>query len=868
MKKILTVAAVAFCVGFLCQSARAYEKAITDTTDYIVQNAADAAGQNSVISGNHFPGGTPVAGKKYLVNGGLTTRSPNGSGSYTFVGDSFTLDEGANFVLKGVGSTVTIANLIVYNALISQGDGNSAKTLAGGMTVYGTPTAPSFIQGSGNGGTRRLILNSDISGAAGTRIKVQRTANDGTDSSGAQFYAHFAGDNSGYAGSIEVEGGGNGVCLVGYNNSSFGSSPNIMLSQGGKLFGGGNGGSVSLSGATITLNNGGLLGVYKAGSNNVGLQITGGSTISGSGTLTINNSGFEGSHDRRVALGNVAISGIDGIVVDNGVLQFNSGYSNPTIPITMTQSKMLRTANGISVGPVTLQAGSYMNVAGESVTLSSLTFDKTTDATPYVIKLIRTGCITVTGNIVNNLPAGDKMRLDFNDDSNSLSQFASTNAFRVLSAANLGEAGVTAGDFVATVGSAADFLRDYITNGTFSVESDGNKKYLVYTFNKKFVYSTATDGYSDHSFNTGGHWSDGKAPNSGSDYFVRSGHQIRSVRGASTPFDGNSLSVLSGGKVAVQGGTSGVRDTVDDLRLYSGGILTTTTDWGNNLYGAITVLGSSANPAIYETAWASTSTEKSGRWLTIYAPISGRGSLLCRYQDAAFDVSHPAGLNLRGDNAGFTGEWQIMHPAAKVTFTSADNFGSASALVFNSNGVFRAQGGSFAISAPVVVRNVGSVSGSEELTNGGTIEVDEGQTLAVNGVVSGAGVLRKTGAGTLLLNAENTISGNVVVKAGYVGGTGKVTTLELADGAGFDVSATQATPFEIGTLVVDGGIALNIRDAVNADLGRIAVAKVGALSGTLGDARATVGNRHATYNLSIEGGILYATKKGMVLSIR
>ena len=168
MKKILTVAAVAFCVGFLCQSARAYEKAITDTTDYIVQNAADAAGQNSVISGNHFPGGTPVAGKKYLVNGGLTTRSPNGSGSYTFVGDSFTLDEGANFVLKGVGSTVTIANLIVYNALISQGDGNSAKTLAGGMTVYGTPTAPSFIQGSGNGGTRRLILNSDISGAAGT----------------------------------------------------------------------------------------------------------------------------------------------------------------------------------------------------------------------------------------------------------------------------------------------------------------------------------------------------------------------------------------------------------------------------------------------------------------------------------------------------------------------------------------------------------------------------------------------------------------------------------------------------------------------------------------------------------------------------
>ena len=209
-----------------------------------------------------------------------------------------------------------------------------------------------------------------------------------------------------------------------------------------------------------------------------------------------------------------------------------------------------------------------------------------------------------------------------------------------------------------------------------------------------------------------------------------------------------------------------------------------------------------------------------------------------------------------------------MHPAAKATFASAANFGSASALVFNSNGVFRAQDGSFAIAANVVVNNVGSVAGSEEQTNGGTIEVDEGETLTVNGVVSGAGILRKTGAGALLLNAENTISGNVVVRQGFVGGAGKVTSVELADGAGLDVSAIQATPFEIGTLVVDGGIALNIRDAVNADLGRIAVAKVGALSGTLGDARATVGNRHATYNLSIEGGILYATKKGTVLSIR
>ena len=147
--------------------------------------------------------------------------------------------------------------------------------------------------------------------------------------------------------------------------------------------------------------------------------------------------------------------------------------------------------------------------------------------------------------------------------------------------------------------------------------------------------------------------------------------------------------------------------------------------------------------------------------------------------------------------------------------------------------------------------------------------MDANQTLTVNGVVSGAGILRKTGAGTLRLMAENTISGNVIIKQGYIGGAGKVTSVELADGAGLDVSATQATPFEIGALVVDGGIVLNVRDAINVDIDRIAVAKVGTLTGTLDSATSTVdGARGGIYRLSVKNGILYAKKRGTALSIR
>ena len=431
---------------------------------------------------------------------------------------------------------------------------------------------------------------------------------------------------------------------------------------------------------------------------------------------------------------------------------------------------------------------------------------------------------------------------------------------------------MTAADFVATADNTDEYVRAAVTNETFSIETDGNVKYLVYTLNKKAVCSNGVDGYNDHSFTAGTHWDDSKPPHSDADYFIKSGHQIRSVRGASSKFDGNSLTVLSGGKITVQGVANGVKATVADLRLCGGGILTTTTDWGNNLDGKVTVYGSSSDPAIYETEWASSSNEKSGRHLTVLSSIAGSGSILCRYQNQeATTLGAPvAGLNLRGDNTGFTGEWQIAHPAAQATFASADNFGSASALVLNRNGIFRAQGGSFAISAPVIVKNVGSVPGNEELTNGGTIIVDENQTLAIDGVVSGAGILRKAGDGALRLNAENTIAAPVVVKQGFIGGSGKVTAVELKNGAGFDVSAAQVTPFEVGSLVVEGEIVLNIRDAANVDTSRIAIAKIGTLTGGMPDmVKAIVdGGKGGSYTLSLESGILFATKRGLVISIR
>ena len=90
MKKLLILTC-----AVVSMTALAYTTSITDTSGYVVQTTGDAYGESSIINGNHFPGGAPVAGKDYLVNNELTTRSPGVNNSdNTFKGDSLTLDGG------------------------------------------------------------------------------------------------------------------------------------------------------------------------------------------------------------------------------------------------------------------------------------------------------------------------------------------------------------------------------------------------------------------------------------------------------------------------------------------------------------------------------------------------------------------------------------------------------------------------------------------------------------------------------------------------------------------------------------------------------------------------------------------------------
>ena len=641
--------------------------------------------------------------------------------------------------------------------------------------------------------------------------------------------------------------------------------------NGGGLLGiGGNG--TTINGQSIFVENGGRLGSFDK--NGTAITFTGGSTISGTGTLFIRNSKVSATTWKGpVAMNDVTVSGLDGIVVtNNATLGVGAGYRGATIPIAVRAGGTLRGDGAAQTGAVALDEG------------ATLAFS------------LAPGALAVNGAI-STTAADGKIRIDLAPQ--DVTALAATNAYRLMTATNLGTAGATLDDFVLTTSGAPESIREVVTNGTLSIEVEDGTNYLVYTLPRKIVYFQGTDaggsGAGGSSFQTTGRWSDKALPHSDADYFVLSGSVLRALDGSPSTFNGHSLSIMSGGTFHAQGATA----TVGDFRFYGGSYICATRPKNNAIAGNISVHGSASSP-VFLRLEVNKGPSEPIRPLTLLAPVSGSGSIRFIYAPGHAndsytpDPAYPGVFNLRGDNSGFTGEWQLWHFAIQGTFTSAANVGSASAIVFNSNAVFRAQDASFAIPAAtrIAVDTKGSNAADTLRTNGGSFLVDDGQTLTVNGPVSGSGILRKIGAGTLRLTAAaNAFSGtassqtgtmlvdgaltnaSVNAKSGaFIGGVGKVKSLTMEDGSGFAVATGQATPLEAGTLTVAGSVVVRLDSASDFSAGRVALAKVGTLAGTLTKAnRATIcadGQTIANGTLTISNGILYAAQGGTVILVR
>ncbi|WP_418115963.1 autotransporter outer membrane beta-barrel domain-containing protein [Variovorax sp. NFACC27] len=159
------------------------------------------------------------------------------------------------------------------------------------------------------------------------------------------------------------------------------------------------------------------------------------------------------------------------------------------------------------------------------------------------------------------------------------------------------------------------------------------------------------------------------------------------------------------------------------------------------------------------------------------------------------------------------------------------------------------------------LRSTGTTTASRNITvgaGGATFEVDLVRTLTLNGTLSGAGSLRKTGAGTLVLGAANNYIGGTAVEAGSLNaaatgalGSGPVSVAAnasllfsgTADASGLTITAAErASPttnagfvqFRDGAsagsahLVMNSGASAEFRD--NASAGSAVIDNVGGLS--------------------------------------
>lgn len=190
---------------------------------------------------------------------------------------------------------------------------------------------------------------------------------------------------------------------------------------------------------------------------------------------------------------------------------------------------------------------------------------------------------------------------------------------------------------------------------------------------------------------------------------------------------GAGLSITNSGTIS--GGLSGDGTTRADAILFTGGsntLLLHGTSW--QLNGGIKIQSGSLT-------FIQANDE------TVANVISGGGEVI---------VDAPGMVTLSGQNT-YTGGTAIVSSMLSVGRDA--NLGDVSGGVTLSNGTLQATAG-FTSNRTV------------SLSGGSTVNVDSGQQLTLNGVISGSGGLAAGGAGTLTLNGANTYTGGTTVDAG------------------------------------------------------------------------------------------------------
>lgn len=261
----------------------------------------------------------------------------------------------------------------------------------------------------------------------------------------------------------------------------------------------------------------------------------------------------------------------------------------------------------------------------------------------------------------------------------------------------------------------------------------------------EYVYLTRGDGSDGRSFSDGANWSDGQAPNSGADYLVALGGDEGGVAaealgmnmaafGSSKTFGGRSLTLglLDGLGGFVEHRTT-KQLTYNNLTLnkgcYYASIKNSTT-----LAGTWTV----ASPLSAPFSFTST---VDPLVVTVKASITGAAGTCLQVRSSAFCDSElgMTELDFTGDNSAYAGSFKVAGPKNRIKFASVSALGaSATPVILADRGILVCDGVATATDKKVQVE-----------ATGGCLEVPADTTASFAMTLSGDGVAKKTGAGTL-----------------------------------------------------------------------------------------------------------------------
>lgn len=323
----------------------------------ISMNGSDGFNQTSFNSGLRWTGGAaPSAGNAYFTSTFLL-RTPATAGTYSFAGDSLSLDAKSteSFLLKSNGSNITINDLRLNGGIMAPGD-NGSFTLNGNIT---TNAITAISLGLKDGG-RSLVLNSNVSGTHQILVGSLGTV-------GGSFFGTLTlgGNNSGFSGGWSLGGSYTNAGSTLYNVTP--TNATIKVNHASAL----GTGNLALNGGTLDLNGFSPSVANFSGGGGTVLASTGSSVLS-IGTNNATGGNFAGNVTNgagqvaitKTGTGTITLSGTantysGNTTVNGGTLNVpasQSGGGNVTIADGATFGVDV-TSNGDSLAANTLLAG-------------------------------------------------------------------------------------------------------------------------------------------------------------------------------------------------------------------------------------------------------------------------------------------------------------------------------------------------------------------------------------------------------------------------------------------------------------------------------------------------------------------------------